>query len=150
MAEQQYEWWVVVDETGLPAFITIDRQMAQDHINDALQEHGIKEAAKWVVRRAYAAPQQREPLTEWQPIETAPKDFVSDIDVWAKNERVADVSWAHPEYSPKGYYAWCKSVYINSFGYENEEVKGVTHWMPIPNGPKAARGIEAAEGVKHG
>ena len=64
MAEQQYEWWVVVDETGLPAFITIDRQMAQDHINDALQEHGIKEAAKWVVRRAYAAPQQREPLTK--------------------------------------------------------------------------------------
>lgn len=50
-------WWVVVDEAGLPEFITIDRQMAQDHINDALQEHDCIEAAQWTVRPVYTRPQ---------------------------------------------------------------------------------------------
>ena len=92
-----------------------------------------------------ASPQQgskRTALTEWQPIETAPKDFVSVFDGW-NGDRVVDVSWAHPEYSPKGHYAWCVSEYTNGHGYDNVEVKGLTHWMPIPSGPviKAAHGI---------
>jgi len=72
----------------------------------------------------------------WQPIETAPKDFVTVFDGW-NGDRVCDVSWAHPEYSQKGYYAFCASEYTNGHGWGSMEVKGLTHWMPIPNGPEA-------------
>jgi len=47
----------VFDEYGIPVHSTVHPKMAQDHINDALQEHDIQEAAKWVVRPVYAAPQ---------------------------------------------------------------------------------------------
>lgn len=30
------DWWLVLDESGLPDHATLTRQMAQDHINDAL------------------------------------------------------------------------------------------------------------------
>lgn len=70
----------------------------------------------------------------WQPIETAPKDFVTVFDGW-NGERVTDVSWAHPEFSPKGHYAWCKSEYVAHHGLSNAEVHGLTHWMPLPDAP---------------
>ena len=69
----------------------------------------------------------------WQPIETAPKDFVTDFDGW-NGSRITDISWAHPDYSPKGHYAWCKSEYDRE-GQINVEVKGLTHWIPIPLPP---------------
>lgn len=34
-------------------------------------------------------------LSGWQPIETAPKDFVTEFDGW-NGERVPNVSWARP------------------------------------------------------
>jgi hypothetical protein len=49
--------WIVFDEEGLPSFTAIHPRMAQDHINDALQEHGITEASKWFVRSVFLAPQ---------------------------------------------------------------------------------------------
>ena len=90
------------------------------------------------VRPLYAAPVQpkAEPLT-WQPIETAPKDFVTVFDGW-NGDRVCDLLWTHPECSPKGHFAFCASEYTNGHGWDNVEVKGLTHWMPVPNGPKAA------------
>jgi hypothetical protein len=72
---------------------------------------------------------------DWQPIETAPKDFVTEFDGW-NGERVTDISWAHPEFSDKGYFAWCKSEYVQNYGWSNEEVRGLTHWMPLPQPPK--------------
>ncbi len=86
------------------------------------------------VRYIASAPQAK-PLT-WQPIETAPKDFVTIFDGW-NSERVADVIWAHPEYTPKGYHAFCVSEYTNGHGWDNVEVKGLTHWMPLPSAPDA-------------
>lgn len=70
----------------------------------------------------------------WQPIETAPKDSVTSFDGWC-GERVADITWAHPDYSAKGHYAFCISEYEQGFGHVTE-VKGLTHWMPIPAVPK--------------
>lgn len=72
---------------------------------------------------------------EWLPIESAPKDFVTLFDGW-NGERVADVSWAHPEYSQKWHYAWCVAEYVSNHGWDNVEVKGLTHWMPLPQPPK--------------
>lgn len=48
--------WLVFDEYGLPSHATIEKSMAHEHITDALQEHGITEAAKWKVKPVYAAP----------------------------------------------------------------------------------------------
>lgn len=68
------------------------------------------------------------------PIETAPKDFVTEFDGW-NGERVPNVSWAHPEYSPKGNFDWCVSEYETGHGWANVAVKNLTHWMPLPPPP---------------
>ena len=74
-------------------------------------------------------------MSEWRPIETAPKDYVTEFDGW-NGERITNVSWAHPEYSPKGHFAWCVSEYVHHHGYANVEVYRLTHWMPLPAPPK--------------
>lgn len=77
----------------------------------------------------------------WRDIETAPKDFVTEFDGW-NGERVPNVSWAHPEYSPKGHLDWCVSEYETGNGWVNVTVKNLTHWMPLPPPP----GIVGKEG----
>ncbi len=77
----------------------------------------------------------RAALPVWRDISTAPKDFVTEFDGW-DGERVTNVSWAHPEYSPKGHYDWCVSEYEANYGYFNTAVKGLTHWMPPPQPPE--------------
>jgi hypothetical protein len=43
------------------------REAAHEHINDAITEYGIEDAATWVVRPAYTHPQQAsEPMTDEQ------------------------------------------------------------------------------------
>jgi len=70
----------------------------------------------------------------WQPIENAPRDFCTSF-IGFNGDLVFDVSWQHPEYSPKGYCAWCISE-NDSQGQMNVEVKGLTHWMPNPSAPE--------------
>lgn len=72
--------------------------------------------------------------SQWQTIETAPKDFVTEFDGW-NGERVVDICWAHPCNSPQGYYAFCKSAYEVGYGQYWEEVKNLTHRMEIPPPP---------------
>lgn len=71
---------------------------------------------------------------QWQPIETAPKDFVTEFDGW-NGKRVPNVIWAHPEYGAKGEYAWCRPFYEPNHGWTMERVRGLTHWMPLPAPP---------------
>jgi hypothetical protein len=40
----------VIDENGRLSHAAVTRQMAHDHINDAITEHDIEGAEKWVVR----------------------------------------------------------------------------------------------------
>jgi len=68
MEAQEPVAWLVFDEDGLPEHATIDPQMAQDHINEAIQEFDFMQAAKWTVRPVYLHPAQpSEPKTE--PVE---------------------------------------------------------------------------------
>ena len=41
--------WLVMDGNGKPVHATAWREDAHEHINDALQEHDLQEAAKWRV-----------------------------------------------------------------------------------------------------
>lgn len=74
------------------------------------------------------------PTDAWQPIEAAPKDFVTEVDGW-NGERVPNIIWAHPDWTARGLYAWC-AIKSDSQGSYCEEVRGLTHWMPIPKGPE--------------
>ena len=72
--------------------------------------------------------------SKWLPIETAPNDFCTTVDLW-RGERIPDCVWDHPDGSPQGYFAWCKYVYEIGFGQVLEEVKNATHWMSQPKAP---------------
>lgn len=50
--------WAVCDETGQPGFCASWPEVCHEHINDAINEHGIEEAKSWTVRR-YTHPAER-------------------------------------------------------------------------------------------
>lgn len=68
-------------------------------------------------------------MTEWQPIETAPKD--------------ADIQLGGPGWVRHGYWDKYEKVHgawtsgrVSSWGYEEVELLDPTHWMPLPEPPK--------------
>lgn len=77
----------------------------------------------------------RELLPVWQPIETAPKEVCTEFDGW-NGERVTNVSWGWPDYHPKEKRCWIRAVYETGHGWINEEVHGLTHWIPIQKAPE--------------
>jgi len=109
--------------------------MAQDHINDALQEHDIQEAAKWVVRPVYAAPQA---VPAWLPIESAPKDGSEFLAWWddGKGSKHRGVRTTHYLDNSKTRTPWAgwigPSMAVVHIGLKP------THWMPLPAAPKGA------------
>jgi hypothetical protein len=50
MAEMS-EVWIVQDEAGLPIYCASYPEACHEHINDAINEHGIEEAKAWKVLR---------------------------------------------------------------------------------------------------
>jgi hypothetical protein len=82
-------------------------------------------------------------MSEWQPIETAPKDE-TEVFLWIPGvsnypiaghytsaERVEE-DYGDPEYMEEGWYL--------GYGYPGdlgEETYEPTHWMPLPNPPKS-------------
>jgi hypothetical protein len=50
-ASEMSEVWVVQDETGLPIYCASYPEACHEHINDAINEHGIEEAKAWKVLR---------------------------------------------------------------------------------------------------
>jgi hypothetical protein len=75
--------------------------------------------------------------SEWQSIETAPKDGTI-IDVWLDyGVRVPDVCWAIPFFRKNNsVYQWCYMSFDESFGSVLFGIDGMaTHWIPLPKGP---------------
>jgi hypothetical protein len=65
-------------------------------------------------------------MSEWQPIETAPKDGTA-IDIWARKpdgggQRWTDIVW--------------ENGWVSVEGKLSDKYWTYTHWMPIPNPPK--------------
>ena len=44
--------WVVMSDDGIPVYVAAYPEACHEHINDAINEHRVAEAAKWVVRMA--------------------------------------------------------------------------------------------------
>jgi hypothetical protein len=70
-------------------------------------------------------------VSEWQPIETAPRDG-TNMDVWCPEDteeggyRVADAYWSTP------LQKWQKVGAANGVTWAHEP----TRWMPLPEPPK--------------
>ena len=76
-------------------------------------------------------------MSDWQPIETAPRDGSSSIIGW-NGEHVSEMIWTD-EIDDDGHYGWCHAgftyggvLYYLHYVYEPEP----THWMPLPNPPE--------------
>ena len=67
--------WLIVDKDGTLMHAVGWREAAHEHINDAINEHDLAEAAEWKVVPAYAAPQQRKPLSEFQRMRIIGDEF---------------------------------------------------------------------------
>jgi len=65
-------------------------------------------------------------MTEWQPIDTAPKDDGMPIIVYGLSEYHKTYEYVHLAY-------W--KNYTESWWFEGEEMYP-THWMPLPAPPK--------------
>lgn len=99
-----------------PAQLTYHKQPAGAALRDAMNRSA--DAAK-TTRPAPAV--QSQPLTAWQPIETAPKSGVWIVVFDNKGE-------VHPDY-------WLGSE-INQWAKEPFDATN-THWMPLPDAPSA-------------
>ena len=64
-------------------------------------------------------------MSEWQPIETAPKDG-TEILAWSRREGVFVVFW----YTLMG--GWCWTAH----DLDGDETMNPTHWMPLPELPE--------------
>lgn len=76
-------------------------------------------------------------MSEWQPIETAPRDG-TDVDLWDQNGRQTECRWMIPqakEYSRRFVAEWC--YYHVEWGEWVELGGHPTHWMPLPASPCA-------------
>lgn len=79
-------------------------------------------------------------MTEWQPIETAPKDG-TPILIWIR-DRLYEAMWCEHRFKPSSYIGedadedgwWgIRWAEIDSYGVSPDEMP--THWMPLPNPP---------------
>lgn len=81
-------------------------------------------------------------MTQWQPIETAPKDGKKVLIVangviyaaWWNSEFENQWDEETSEYRYVG--AWTDDA-VESFGYETVASYEPTHWMPLPDPPEA-------------
>lgn len=73
-------------------------------------------------------------MTEWQPIETAPKDGTRILACWADSPEHTIIEWF--EYKLVDVSGtWCQrqSGLGSDCGYEDS---AFSHWMPLPEMPK--------------
>ena len=78
--------------------------------------------------------------SEWQPLQTAPRDG-SKLDVWTENGfRYIDVFWYEGPAYPEGAF-----VYYDSNLRDFIDVDDATHWMPRPAPPRPEKAAHAED-----
>ena len=79
-------------------------------------------------------------VSEWQPMELAPRDG-SKLDVWTEDGfRYIDVFWYEGPAYPKGAF-----VYFDSELRDFIDVDDATHWMRPPAPPTHDRALQREE-----
>ncbi len=84
-------------------------------------------------------------MTEWQPIETAPKDGTKILAYWFGNDMpfISVIWWRGNKY-PDSLFPWrnaCSDSAIGGYGQchlpasQQTWRQGPTHWMPLPDPP---------------
>lgn len=82
-------------------------------------------------------------MTDWQPMETAPKDGTL-VDLWCDGERVPNCSYQHSSYPFGGEKDWGWFREHDEFSWyhvwldrwiADEFNRPPTHWMPLPYAP---------------
>lgn len=72
--------------------------------------------------------------TEWQPIETAPKDGTTIL-AWSIYTDICTVEWRVDNFVPV-----CDGRQViesqSDFGTDYKDVSPLSHWMPLPEPPK--------------
>lgn len=74
LAQPEPVAWLVLDEDGLPMYAAAWREAANEHINDAINEHDLVEAHKWRVVPVYAHPPAPQPAAApgWKLVPVEP------------------------------------------------------------------------------
>ena len=80
-------------------------------------------------------------MTEWQPIETAPKDS-TPVDLWVPDREERLANYARGEGSPTNVFF--DPVYAGTCC-----VRNASHWMPIPSAPNVTDQTRAAARGKY-
>lgn len=71
-------------------------------------------------------------MTEWQPIETAPKDGTALLGKDVAGDWPFVMKWEGEPRAPNGgYWAYCEALLSDVAGEATP-----THWMPLPDPPK--------------
>lgn len=68
-------------------------------------------------------------MSEWQPIETAPKDGTI-IDLWVVELDCDDSGFRFAD------AYWLEGAWVDDFEEVDEAACRITHWMPRPEPPK--------------
>lgn len=100
-----------------------------------------KAFAAWTAALQWAASQQA--AEGWRPIESAPKDHgVTQFDVWARGERVADCWWGQATYDSKKESGIVYQSDYDCNGPVYSFVVDPTHWRPLPSPPSTQGGAD--------
>ena len=99
---------------------------------EALENYKYAEA-RTIIRKALAKP-ERKLLTEWQPIETAPKDGRRVL--LARHRWTFEGSWCEPH---EGRAGWYPISTVEEWQMREEGPVAVSHWMPLPEPPATQR-----------
>ena len=90
-------------------------------------------------------------MSEWQPIETAPKDgtmFIGWVSAQRHSAEDGGGSGRFHDTSCVDFCAWRNVAespdggYVDNFAGQVGDWQHVTHWMPLPAPPQSATGTE--------
>lgn len=78
-------------------------------------------------------------MSDWQPIETAPKDGTDILVTVGTGGRCHVVAWLDEHGEPSAEYGWWR-VDDNKHGPYSLRGASPTHWMPLPDPPSNVSG----------
>lgn len=95
-AQQEPVAYGVFNAEGFPEFIAGWEELAHEHINDAINEGGIDEAAHWVVRKLYTTP----PSDVREKMPQTPCVWIMDDEEWNTWAGSCGAFWTFTEGGP--------------------------------------------------